>query len=253
MRYLILSDIHANWEALRAVLRRVRRKRFDATLFLGDLVGYGGAPNQVVDAMQDLPGRRVVIRGNHDKVIAGIDGGDEFNETAMRAVFWTRERLTRAHRHYLEELPEGPKCVETDVRGNLDLAICHGSPVHEDLYVFSELEAWEAFQAPPRAFLTLFGHTHVPCLYRLEDEGLRGKLLRGNGSIVLEPGYRYLINPGSVGQPRDRDPRAAYAIYDSATRRFSWRRQEYPVGIAQERMRRAGLPRSLADRLAYGL
>jgi len=246
VRYLILSDMHANWDAFETVLRRARRKRCDAVLVLGDLVGYGAAPNQVVEAVRALGPRLHVIRGNHDKVVAGIDSGGNFNQTALTAAQWTTGRLTPANLRYVRELPQGPLQVEPGV------AICHGSPLDEDTYVFSDVDAWEIFSRYENP-VTFFGHTHIPSLFWLEGRQLGVKALRGgSGRITLSPGGRYLINPGSIGQPRDRDPRASFMIYDSERRVVKWYRVPYAIGEAQRRIRKAGLPNSLADRLAVG-
>lgn len=246
MRYLILSDMHANWEAFETVLRRARRKRFEAVLVLGDLVGYGAAPNQVVEAVRRMGPRLYTVRGNHDKVVAGIDSGGNFNQTALTAAQWTTGRLTPGNLRYVRELPQGPMQVEEGV------AICHGSPLDEDTYVFSDVDAWEIFSRYEMP-VTFFGHTHIPSLFWLEGKLLGVKALRGtSGRIVLSPGGRYLINPGSIGQPRDRDPRASYMIYDSRKRVVNWYRIPYAIGEAQTRIRKAGLPNSLADRLAVG-
>lgn len=246
MRYLILSDMHANWSAFEAVLRRARRKRFDAVLVLGDLVGYGAAPNQVVEAVRRLGPRLFTVRGNHDKVVSGIDSGANFNQTALTAAQWTTTRLTPSNLRYVRELPQGPVQIEPG------LAICHGSPLDEDTYVFSDVDAWEIFSnfAMP---VTFFGHTHIPSLFSLEGRMLGVRALRGRtGTVYLQPGGRYLVNPGSIGQPRDRDPRASYMTYDSERRIVRWYRVEYPIEEAQRRIRKAGLPGSLADRLALG-
>jgi predicted phosphodiesterase len=246
VRYLILSDMHANWDAFETVLRRARRKRCDAVLVLGDLVGYGGAPNQVVEAVRQLGPRLHVIRGNHDKVVAGIDSGGNFNQTALTAAQWTTGRLTPANLRYVRELPQGPLQVEPG------LAICHGSPLDEDTYVFSDVDAWEIFSRYENP-VTFFGHTHIPSLFWLEGRLLGVRALRGgSGRIVLSPGGRYLINPGSIGQPRDRDPRASFMIYDSVRRVVKWYRVPYAIDEAQRRIRKAGLPGNLADRLAVG-
>ena len=246
MRYLILSDMHANWDAFEVVLRRARRKRFDSVLVLGDLVGYGAAPNQVVEAVRRLGPRLHTVRGNHDKVVAGIDNGANFNQTALTAAQWTSTRLTPANLRYVRELPQGPLQIEKDI------AICHGSPLDEDTYVFSDVDAWEIFSGFPVP-VVFFGHTHIPSMFSLEGRLLGVRALRGEtGTIQLQPGGRYLLNPGSIGQPRDRDPRASYMTYDSERRLVRWHRIEYPVAEAQRRIRRAGLPNSLADRLAVG-
>lgn len=246
MRYLILSDMHANWDAFEVVLRRARRKRFDAVLVLGDLVGYGAAPNQVVEAVRNLGPRLYTVRGNHDKVVTGIDSGANFNQTALAAAQWTATRLTPANLRYVRDLPRGPVRIEEG------LAICHGSPLDEDTYVFSDVDAWEIFASFPMP-VTFFGHTHIPSVFSLEGRSLGVRALRGNaGTLHLHPQGRYLVNPGSIGQPRDRDPRAAYMTYDSERRVVRWHRIDYPIAEAQRRIRKAGLPGSLADRLAVG-
>jgi len=246
MRYLILSDMHANWDAFEAVLRHARRKRFEAVLVLGDLVGYGGAPNQVVEAVRALPGRVWTVRGNHDKVVAGIDAGGGFNQAALAAAQWTAGRLTRGNLRYVRELPQGPIEIAPG------FVVCHGSPLDEDAYVFSDADAFEIFSAYP-AQVIFFGHTHIPSLFSLERRGIGVRALRGaRGRLVLDPARRYLINPGSIGQPRDRDPRAAYMTYDSDRAVVHWYRVPYAVRRAQARIRAAGLPNSLAERLAVG-
>jgi len=246
VQYLILSDMHGNAEALSAVLRRVRRKRFDAILVLGDLVGYGAAPNQVVESIRDLPGTVHRIRGNHDKVVAGIESGENFNHAALAAARWTAEHLTKANLRFVKELAQGP------LRLPQGFSMCHGSPLDEDQYVFSMFDAWEIFERF-EADLVFFGHTHVPSLFAVRGRETQVALLRGtSGTIQLEPGMRYLINPGSVGQPRDRDPRAAYMTYDTERGRVRWHRVSYAIERAQQRIVKAGLPRVLAERLALG-
>lgn len=246
MRYLILSDMHGNWDAFEVVLRKARRKRFDAVLVLGDLVGYGAAPNQVVEAVRRLAPKVYSVRGNHDKVVAGIDSGSNFNHAALAAARWTAERLTPANLRFVRNLPVGPIQVEDQ------LAICHGAPIDEDMYVFSDADAYENFSSFPIQ-VTFFGHTHIPSLFALEGRHLGVLALRGpGGRIQLHPEGRYLLNPGSIGQPRDRNPLASYMTYDSDRRVVRWYRVPYPIARAQERIRRAGLPNSLADRLAVG-
>ena len=246
MRYLVLSDMHGNRGALAAVLRRVRRKRFDAVLVLGDLVGYGAAPNQVVATVRALPGRVVAVRGNHDKVAVGIDSGGSFNQVALIAAHWTSRRLTRDHARYVRELPAGPRPVDPG------LAICHGSPLDEDKYLFSDQDAAEVF-ASWRVPVTFFGHTHVTSVFSVGDGWVRVRQLAGaRGELEVLPGHRYLINPGSIGQPRDGDPRASFMTYDSDRRLVRWYRVPYPIEEEQRRIRRAELPEILADRLAVG-
>ncbi len=251
MQYLILSDMHGNIEALEAVLQKVRRKKFDACLVLGDLVGYGAGPNQVVERIRQIKTELKCsvhrIRGNHDKVVAGTEDGANFNHAALAAAQWTAEHLTPANLRYVRELPPGPVDLPDG------FTICHGSPLDEDQYVFSVFEAWEIFTNYP-AQLVFFGHTHVPSLFVVRGKETRVALLQGTtGTIKIEPETRYLINPGSIGQPRDRDPRAAYMTYDSKAKQVRWHRVAYPVERAQQRIVKAGLPKVLADRLTLGV
>ncbi len=251
MRYLILSDIHGNWEALSAVLSHVRRKKFERVLFLGDAVGYGASPNAIMDWLRGLGASVDSVRGNHDRVCSGLDSGDYFNRYALQAVHWTADHLEDRNRKMLQELPQGPKVIEEQ------LAICHGAPHDEDAYVFSGNDALSAFEEIHQQVI-FFGHTHVPSLFVL-DEGSSGpflevRLLAGERQqLNLEDGRRYLINPGSVGQPRDRDPRAAYGIYDSKIRRFYHYRVVYSAAEARRRIIRVGLPPMLGDRLLHGV
>ena len=250
MRYLILSDVHGNWEALQAVLRHARRKHYNRVLFLGDAVGYGASPNQVVDWLRSLGGRVIPIRGNHDRVCSGLDTAETFNRYAREASDWTREHLSARNLAYLRDLPEGPLTIEEG------LVVCHGSPLDEDEYLFAIHDARRSLLATP-ADVIFFGHTHIPSLFewRRDDgpEMLGARLLAGGRTVLdLDEGSRYLINPGSVGQARDRDPRAAYAIYDSDRRRLYHYRVKYPVEAARRRIHQAGLPPVLGDRLRYG-
>ncbi len=250
MRYLIISDIHGNWEALRGVLSHVRRKRYDRVMFLGDAVGYGASPNLVVGWLRSLGPSTVAVRGNHDRVCAGLDSAEYFNRYAREACNWTLERLETRNLEYLRSMTSGP--IELDD----EIAICHGSAIDEDTYIFSAYDAHIAFETLPHA-VVFFGHTHVPSLFELRatdcGQELDVRLLSGRRLVIdLEPDRRYMINPGSVGQPRDRDPRAAYAIYDTEQRRLYLYRVTYRVAMARRRILQAGLPPVLGDRLLYG-
>ena len=246
MRYLVLTDIHANLEALDACLAHAASRGCEATLVLGDLVGYGADPNAVVERVQALK-PVAIVRGNHDKVACGIDQAEGFNAVARHAAHWTLEQLTPDYREWLAALPQGPTLVD-DV-----LEICHGSPFDEDAYIFDELDAVRALKTASRP-VCLFGHTHYPISFELSDESFEtiGPPFAAETALELKPGSKYLINPGSVGQPRDGDWRAAYGIADTTKRRVEMFRLNYPIEEAQAKVIKAGLPEVLAQRLAVG-
>ena len=244
MRYLIIADVHANLEALTTVLDAERN--WDHLLVLGDLVGYGASPNEVVDRIRGLD-PVAVIRGNHDKAACGIEDGSNFNQVARLAAVWTHETLTPDNRQYLKELPAGPEAIDDH------LEICHGSPFDEDHYIFDGEDALRALSASVRP-LCIFAHTHLPVVFHYENESFDGFVPQADEdtTVALRPDARYLVNAGSVGQPRDGDPRAAYGIYDSHALSLTLKRIVYPVDAAQQRILNAGLPASLANRLAVG-
>lgn len=245
MRALVVSDLHANAEALRAVMKRVRRKKYDTVLCLGDFVGYGAQPNQIVDTMRALRGRKVFIRGNHDRVAAGLDSADSFNQAAKASALWTRERLRSANQRFLEQLTIGPLLYR-------DVLLCHGSPYDEDEYIFNVHHAAQILGVYKAPFI-LFGHTHLPVIFSMDaDYNVQGTAVRDERTIRLEPHLRYLINPGSVGQPRDRNPAAACAILDTVKRTVQFLRVPYDVETTQSAIRDAGLPEILAARLSVG-
>ena len=244
MKYLVISDIHANLEALDATLAAAGS--FDRALVLGDLVGYGADPNAVIDRVRAMPDT-VLIRGNHDKVGAGLEDVDGFNHLAKFAIAWTAAALTRDNREWLARLPQGPAIVDEAVQ------ICHGTPFDEDVYVFDDLDALRAIRAARRP-LCLFGHTHVPAVYRLDSNAEFSMIPTARISpfaLALDEG-QYLINVGAVGQPRDGDARAAFGVYDTETRTMTLLRAPYDVGAAQQKIIAAGLPEVLAQRLALG-
>jgi predicted phosphodiesterase len=246
VRYLVVTDIHANLEALEACLHDAEHRGFDEVLVLGDIVGYGPDPNAVCDSVKALK-LRAVVRGNHDKVALGVEQADGFNAAARNAARWTLHELTPENRNWIAGLAKGPLAIDDLV------AICHGAPFDEDTYIFDELDAMRALTTTPRPVL-FFGHTHYAIAFELGSSGLviAGPVSDGQAEIALKEGFRYLVNPGSVGQPRDGDPRAAYAIVDTAQKRLEMRRIDYPVEITQKKMLRAGLPEVLARRLASG-
>jgi len=243
MRYLILSDLHANLPALEAVIADAATLQYDEILVLGDLVGYGADPAAVIERTLAL-NPTSMIRGNHDKVCAGIEPPVLFNDVARLAAEWTHDTLSPEHLEMLAKLPQGPLTVTPD------LEICHGAPFDEDFYLFEEADAARAI-ASTEARICLFGHTHVPTLFAKADDPF------GNQIGTIEE-YRLpatgpaLINVGSVGQPRDRDPRAAYGVLDTDQNTILLRRVAYDIAAAQASIMAAGLPAWLALRLERG-
>ncbi len=241
MRYLIISDVHANLPALEAVLEDAATLGYDATLCLGDLVGYGADPGAVIDRVLALEPAGL-IRGNHDKVCAGLEPATLFNEVARRAATWTHDALTPAQLAALAALPRGP------LRITPELEICHGSPFDEDLYIFDDSDASRAMDAAGTR-LCLFGHTHLPAVFTTSQDPARKEPGLADDELALPATGPALVNVGSVGQPRDGDWRAAYGIIDLDRRTIRLRRVEYDVKRAQERILSAGLPAWLAHRL----
>jgi predicted phosphodiesterase len=246
MRTLIFSDVHGNLEALNALLKFAQKRRIDRYVCLGDLVGYGASPNETIQKIRTLKPLSL-IRGNHDKAVSGRDSIETFNPIAAAAIHWTRDMILKKNLEFLAHLPQGPLTVDGE------FAICHGSPFDEDYYIFGEFDAAEAFDylEIPLAF---FGHTHFPFVYTKRDGQVEGQFLEGStNEIKLEKGLSYLINPGSVGQPRDRNSRAACAVYDRDLRQVKFFRLEYDIAEAQKKILRAELPSALAERLSLGI
>ncbi len=248
MRYLIISDIHSNWQALEAVLR-VAGGRYDQVVCCGDLVGYGPDPNPVVDwAREHLA---AVVRGNHDKACCGISEGEDFNAVARAAAFWTRHELTVENMNYLRSLPAGPLVLD-------GFQLIHGSVYNEDEYLFMPQDAQEEFcvLGYPLAF---FGHTHQQGGF-VRVAGRRINVLQPtsepgvtSATLEMEERQQYLVNPGSVGQPRDADPRAAFAIYESGEPGLvEYWRTPYDIAATQAKMSAADLPNILIRRLSIG-
>src|SRR4029077_16872691 len=198
MRYLVLTDIHANLEALDTCLADAGTRGYDATLVLGDLVGYGPDPNAVVERVQALK-PVAIVRGNHDKVACGLEQAEGFNSVAKSAARWTLDMLTPEYRDWLCDLPHGPIDVDDVVE------ICHGSPFDEDAYIFDELDAVRALKVSHRP-LCLFGHTHYPVTFELSADSFDNvgstSAAATQMNVPMKDGCKYLINPGSVGQPR---------------------------------------------------
>lgn len=241
MRILIISDLHANLTSLDAVLKDAGQ--IDAAWCLGDLVGYGPDPNEIIQRVRDLP-RLVCILGNHDAAALNqIDTG-AFNPEARQAVHWTAKALSEDNRNFLRRLPE--KLVLDDV------TLSHGSPRYPVWeYLLDSRTATVNFDYfdTPYCFV---GHSHLPVIYNLDGASPSASLNIPEPNTILQLQWRTIINPGSVGQPRDRDPRASYAIFDSEKKTWSYRRIEYDIAAVQSRMKKAGLPERHIQRLAAG-
>ena len=241
VRYLVMSDIHANLPALEAVLADALP--YDEVWFLGDLVGYGPDPNECIERVRELP--CTSLAGNHDWAVLGRLDLNSFNRDARAAYTWTREELTTESREYLSDLPSR---AEPD-----GVTIVHASP-REPIweYVLDTHVALANFDHFSTA-LCLLGHSHIPLLFVLDDDGQRCAvaLPEDRDPVVLDSS-RVILNPGSVGQPRDGDPRASYAILDTDEATWELHRVEYSIETVQKRMRDRKLPRRLIARLAFG-
>jgi predicted phosphodiesterase len=246
VRFLIVSDTHANWYALEAVLADAEGQ-YDQIVCCGDLVGYNAQPGDVIEWTRAHSAH--TIRGNHDKVVAGLENLEWFNEVAQSAARWTIHHLSPEHIGFLRTLPKGPITLE-------HFHMWHGSPRDEDEYVTNAREAAPSFAhfVLPLAF---FGHTHLQGGF-FSRHGRVGVIpavrkQEAHYAFELEPDTLYMVNPGSVGQPRDGDARAAYALHDSEERTVALHRVKYPVQKSAHGIRQAHLPDVLAFRLFQGL
>lgn len=240
MRVALISDVHGNLPALDAILGALAP--FDAVWQMGDVVGYGPHPVEVIQRLQSLGA--LGVRGNHDAAAIGEIGTEWFNDAARIAVEWSARQLTDGASRWLETLPR------SRVEG--EFTIVHGSPrdpLWEYLYSTSVARAnFDAFETP----CCLVGHTHVPLVFRALDDRVE-TILPQDGTVLALDRRRVIVNPGGVGQPRDGDPRASGALLDTTSGTITWRRVPYPIAATQEAMRRAGLPQRLVDRLDLGL
>ncbi|HWY55952.1 MAG TPA: metallophosphoesterase [Terriglobales bacterium] len=250
MRVLLLSDIHSNLEALEACLAAA--PPHDLVVNLGDIVGYGASPNEVIERSRQLG--KFFVRGNHDKAVCGLIDIKDFNPIAALASSWTRSQLTKDNLEWLRSLPQGPLRIEELP----DTQFVHGSPIHEDEYVVNVGDAVAPLMVAPTT-TTFFGHTHLQGSFTMNgdyvDAGHPAYRTVGqseSSQFPLKENSRYLVNPGSVGQPRDGDWRAGFAFFDSETRIVSFYRVPYNLKSAQDRILSSDLPPRLATRLAAG-
>ncbi len=244
MRYAIISDIHGNLPALQRVLAELVEADIDRHLCLGDIVGYGAQPNECCQAIQEL--EVVCLRGNHEQGVLQPDFEQWFNAAARACLVWTRTQLTAENRAFLEALEE------TAQVGNI--TICHGSIPDPNFYITSSQEALPSLQVMAGT-VGFFGHTHSAEYFvqRQVGELPEHRPSPAGGICLVESGCKYLINPGAVGQPRDGNPQAAYAIYDEESGQIELRRVDYDIAAAQQKMIDAGLPPSMSLRLSQGI
>ncbi len=240
MRYAIISDLHANLEATKTVLERIDSMGVNKIVCLGDVVGYNASPNECVDLMRS---RKIpTICGNHDAVACGLEEPWGFNPVALQAAIWTREHLREDNTQWLRGLPDSQKFD--------DFLAVHGSPTNRNSYLFT----WEdvlphmAVVEEQQCELCFFGHTHSPGIF--SKDGVY--TVDNDSKFILGEGKTFFVNPGSVGQPRDGDPRAAFGVLDTDKREYELVRMSYPVKQAADKVTAAGLPAFLSERLFLG-
>ncbi|RJP16622.1 MAG: metallophosphoesterase [Candidatus Abyssobacteria bacterium SURF_5] len=242
MRFAIISDIHSNLHAFTAVLEEIAQRKVEGVFLLGDIVGYNAFPSEVIELVirNNIPS----IMGNHDIVCCGLENPIWFNSAAREASLWTRKRLSEEEKRFLRQMPN-----ERTVHENI-FAV-HGSPVSRDDYLMDLMDALNNFQHLPNKNINicLYGHTHIPAIF--SDRGPSHDL-GYEGKHILNPRNRHFMNPGSVGQPRDGDPRASFAILDLEEFSFEIIRIKYDIDSAMRAVLKSGLPQFLAERLQVG-
>jgi len=240
MIYGIISDIHANLEALNAVLARCEELGVEQYICVGDLVGYNANPSECLEIVRSLP-LAAVVKGNHDEQASENLDLSEFNPQAAKAIEWTRDQLSQEQRDYLRDLPMKARVGRiTVVHATLDNPGMWG-------YIMDKYAA-EASLSYQFSQVCFYGHSHVPMAF---DRQMDVEMME-SGVIEVLPGHKYLINPGSVGQPRDKDPRASFATYDTDECIIKLHRLEYDIETTQKKIIEAGLPERLAQRLSLG-
>lgn len=240
MKYIIISDVHANMQAFEAVISSFPEKKDHRIVHAGDIVGYGADPNACVDLLKSLEADSVI--GNHDAAAIGRTGLEKFNSHAVEAMHWTREELTMPACKYLATLPY--------VHEEDNFKVVHGTlhDPEEFKYMLTGSDAMRTFQILDKK-ICFVGHSHIPGIFILRKDKVYEM---SKSEIILEKEAKYIVNVGSIGQPRDNDNRACYCVYDQDNNRISFNRVEYNVTEASDRIIRSGLPRVLADRLLYG-
>ncbi len=248
MRYAIISDIHANLEALQVVLDDLDQQDVQQVVCLGDIVGYYANPNECTELCRSRG--FLCLRGNHDDAVVGICGIEDFNPVAQKALLWTESNLTSENKEWLRQLPEQA------LLDSLFLAV-HGSPLHPYDYIFSLAGAAQSFDILaslyPRVQICFFGHTHQRALYSFDYKTIQEFQDEGSEpEFSLQAQRLYLINPGSIGQARDGKPGASYLVFDATANTVVYRHVPYDFNQTQQKISEAGLPPMLAERLGLG-
>ncbi len=240
MRYAIISDIHSNIEAFETVLKKIEESSVDRIVCLGDVVGYNAQPNECVDIVREM--KVSTICGNHDAVACQMEEPWGFNPVALQAAMWTREKLRADNLEFLRGLP--------DVQKFDSFLAVHGSPSNRNSYLFTWEDVLPRFSIieDQKCTMCFFGHTHSPGIF--SKDGVY--TVDNDSKFELDENKSFFINVGSVGQPRDGDPRSAFGIIDMDTREYEQVRVNYPVKQAADKVTKAGLPAFLAERLFLG-
>jgi diadenosine tetraphosphatase ApaH/serine/threonine PP2A family protein phosphatase len=245
MRLAIIADVHSNLEALESVIAALQGEGVEAVLNLGDLVGYGASPNECLALLKQV--QFWSLAGNHDLALLSPERAEHFNIIAYQALIWCREVLHPEHQEFLQTLP-----LTREMPGRF--LACHGSPTSADTYIAHHFQGKRVLsdlsRGGPR--VCFFGHTHRRALWHRDVRGKVARLEITRPQVFLEADGYYLINPGSVGQPRDGNPQAAYAVFDLEEFSIHFKSTAYDVAGAQRRILAAGLPPFLAERLALG-
>ncbi len=245
MKYAILSDIHSNLEAFSKALEFLPKLKIDRIICLGDVVGYNANPNEIIDLFYKMD-RLTIIRGNHDRAVSTYKY-DDFSYNAVAAIQWTIKHITRTSENFLNALDMGPKFIDDS------FAICHGSPLDEDYYIFTKQDTKEQFawMVDNNVKLLFFGHTHIQKIYSYDPASGETSIIKET-SLHFDKNLYYLVNPGSIGQPRDGDPKGSFAVFDSEKMAIKICRFEYDIRTTQQKIMDNNLPFILASRLSAG-
>ena len=246
MHLALISDIHSNLEALKSVLPRIDQEGVDVILNLGDIIGYNASPNECLELLQEKP--VLSLAGNHDLALLEVSRAEHFNIIAYQALLYSREQVRPEYLDFFRSLP-----LTREGKGFL---ACHGTPTSTDAYIAFHFQGKRVFnylRHLPELRVCFFGHTHKRALWYRDIRGKIALMPIKPGKMVLDRTCLYLINPGSVGQPRDGNPEAAYAIFDDEEFSVHFKSVPYDVSTAQQRILAAGLPEYLAERLAQGV